>query len=91
MTNIREPEVGDYVAVKQPKMIVYHSTEATAQLNKIYIKKIIGIKNNIYRIDYGKKYPNNITIWWLQKSEIIDHAKTKKELRYLKETAKYNL
>lgn len=87
----REPKIGDYVAVKHPKMLVYLSHDASKEADKIYIAKILDIKNNIYRTDYGKKYPNNQEVWWLQRMEIIDFSKKKKKLKYLKGCANYNL
>jgi len=86
-----EPQVGDYVAVKKPKMLAFPNPTAFDNLNKIFIGRIVGKKNNNYGVKYPKKFPNNIETWWIQRSEIIDFSKNKEDLKYIKQAQKYNL
>lgn len=87
----KEPQIGDYVAVKKPKMIKYIWGNDDIDLDKIYIARIIDKKNNVFRIKYPKDFYNNNKNWWIEKSEIFDFAKNRKNLEHFIISTKYNI
>jgi len=99
--NIDEPEVGDYVITKIPKMKLYRPNydemfgKEFIDDNTLFIGKIkkIKVSNNVklYYVYYNHEYFWTKD-WWLPRSEIIDYSKSIHALRSIIDiTSIYNL
>lgn len=99
--NVDEPEVGDYVITKIPKMKLYRPNydemfgKEFIDDNTLFIGKIkkIKVSNNVklYYVYYNHEYFWTKD-WWLPRSEIIDYSKSIHALRSIIDiTSIYNL
>jgi len=92
----RVPQIGNYVAVKMPKMIKLPQWKIEnfgIDLEKIYIAQIIDInrQKGIFKIKFGNDFYSIDKTWWMTKNEIIDFAIHPIYLEYILAADKYNL
>jgi hypothetical protein len=85
----KEPQIGDYVAIRLPHMVA--SQYVRDNNPGIFIAKIVDMKNNIYKVQYDNTFKHMWKNWWVQKFEFIDHAKNRRDLDYIFNIDKYNL
>lgn len=87
----KEPQIGDYVAVKIPRMIKYVLGRPNLDLNQIYFAKVVNKEGGIFGVEFGDDFYNFTKKWWMMRDEIIDFSKNKEDLEYLIIADKYNL